>query len=148
MYYAGLPKVYVDPPSQSVEAACTVQFTATVSGVGKENFCYQWKHNGTDIKEETDNVIILENVTETSSGVYQCVVNNLFKDEHSANGNLVVTGENVLQWTSTKLLLCICITYFTHAIYINSSKTDIAGTHIFMNYIYSYRMEFNIFRFL
>jgi len=68
MYHAGLLKAYVDPPSQSVKAACTVLFAATVSSVGKENFCYQWKHNGSDIKEETDNVIILENATETSSG--------------------------------------------------------------------------------
>ena len=91
--YSGLPEVSVDPPSLSVEAACTVQFTATVSGIGKENFCYQWKHNGTDIKEETDSVIIIENVTETSSGIYQCVVKNLYEDENTATGNLVITGE-------------------------------------------------------
>ena len=92
MYHARLPKVYVDSPSQIAEAACIVQFSATVSGAGKENFCYQWKHNGTDIKEETDDVLILENVTKTSSGIYQCVVKNM-NTLQMATYTVVVTGK-------------------------------------------------------
>ena len=66
----------VDPPSQSVEVTQTVKFTATVSGVGKENFAYQWKHSGEGVNGETSNSLTIVSVTEDHSGTYECVVIN------------------------------------------------------------------------
>jgi len=79
----GLPVVTVDPPSQSVEiteAVFCAKFTAKVSGVGKENFSYQWRHNKEDIDGETNSTLTIDNVTEDHIGTYECVVRNEFGD--------------------------------------------------------------------
>jgi len=77
---AGLPEVIVDPPSQSVVITKPVQFTTTVSGVGKESFSYQWKHNGKDIYGKTSTILNIDSVTENHGGSYECVVKNEYGD--------------------------------------------------------------------
>jgi len=72
--------VTVDPPSQSVEVTDTVKFTATTSGVGKENYSYQWRHNGEDIAGETSITLTIDSVTDHHSGTYECVVKNVYGD--------------------------------------------------------------------
>jgi len=57
-----------------------VKFTTTVSGVGKENFSYQWRHNGEDIKRETSNTLTVDSVTKDDGGTYECVVKNEYGD--------------------------------------------------------------------
>ena len=69
----------VNPPSQSVEATHSVTFTATVDGVGEENY-YQWRHNGGFINGETSKTLTIESVTEDDVGKYDCLVNNEFED--------------------------------------------------------------------
>ena len=78
--YTDLPVVIVDPTSQSVQVMQTVKFTTAVSGVGKENFIYQWRHNGDNIKGETSNTLILKSVAECQCGDYVCVVTNDYGD--------------------------------------------------------------------
>ena len=80
--HAGLPKIVVYPPSQSVEVTQLVKFTTTVSGVGMANFSYQWRHNGEDIIGETSNMLTIDSVKNDHSGYYECVVKNEFGDEH------------------------------------------------------------------
>jgi len=75
----------VDPPSQSVEVTQSVTFTTTVSGVGKENFSYQWRHNGEDIIGETSNTLTIDNVTKDDGGTYECVVKNEYEDCVTSN---------------------------------------------------------------
>ena len=86
--YTGLPKVTVDPPSQSVEVTHSVKFTNTVSGVGKDNFSYQWRHNGEDIKGKTKDTFNIDDVVENSSGIYECVVTNEYGDTNVSSGEL------------------------------------------------------------
>ena len=83
--YTGLPEVTVVPPSQSVEVTHSVKFTATVHGVGKENFTYQWRHNGVNIERETHNTLTIVNVTENHSGNYDCVVMSKLGDCVTSN---------------------------------------------------------------
>jgi len=66
----------VDPPSQSVEVTDTVKFTSKVSGIGKENFSYQWRHNKEDIDGETSSTLTIDSVTNDHGGTYECVVRN------------------------------------------------------------------------
>ena len=82
IWYAGLPKVIVDPASQSVEVTQPVKFTTTVSGVGKESFIYQWRHNGENINGETSNILTIDSMTKDDGGNYDCVVRN----EHGDSG--------------------------------------------------------------
>ncbi|XP_065898770.1 basement membrane-specific heparan sulfate proteoglycan core protein-like isoform X3 [Dysidea avara] len=91
----GLPVVTVDPPSQSVEVTQTVKFTATVSGVGKENFTYQWRHSGEDINGETSDTLTIFSVTEDHSGTYECVAKNEYGDYGEFNAKLIVTNRAV-----------------------------------------------------
>ena len=91
---AGLPEVTVTPFSQSVEVTHTAMFTATVSGVGVENFVYQWRHNGTIIIGETGDTLMITNVMESDSGDYECIVSNQYGDSNQSDvAVLVVTSE-------------------------------------------------------
>ena len=82
------------PSSQSVEVTHTVMFTATVSGVGVENFMYQWRHNGTNITGETRDTLMITNVMESNSGDYECIATNEYGDSDTSDVVvLMVTSE-------------------------------------------------------
>jgi len=72
-------------PGQSVEVSQPVKFTTAVSGVGKENFSYQWRHNGKDIDGETSNTLTIDSVTKDDGGTYECVVMNEYGDSITSN---------------------------------------------------------------
>ena len=90
----GLPVVTVMPSSQSVEVTLTATFTTMVTGVGSNNFTYQWRHNGTIISGETEDTLIITNVMENDSGEYECIVTNQFGDTNTSRvAKLMVTSE-------------------------------------------------------
>ena len=86
---AGLPEVIVDTPRQSVEVTQPIHFTTTVSGVGKENFSYQWRHNGQDINGEISATLTIDSVTKDHGGSYECVVQNEFGDCVTSNASML-----------------------------------------------------------
>ena len=75
----------MNPAIQSVEVTQPAKFTTTVSGVGKENFTYQWRHNGEDINGETSNTLTIDSVTKDDGGTYECVVKNGYGDCVTSN---------------------------------------------------------------
>ena len=79
--------------SQSVEVTHTAMFTTTVSGVGMENFMYQWRHNGTNVSGETGDTLMITNVMESDSGNYECIVTNEYGDSGTSDVVLMVTSE-------------------------------------------------------
>ena len=82
------------PSSQSVEVTHTAMFTTTVSGVGMENFMYQWRHNGTNITGETGDTLMITNVMESNSRDYECIVTNEYGDSDTSDVVvLMVTSE-------------------------------------------------------
>jgi len=82
----------VTPSSQSVEVTHTAMFTSTVSGIGVENFTYQWRHNGTIISGETGDTLMITNVMESDSGEYECNVTNEYGDKSGSLALLIITG--------------------------------------------------------
>ena len=66
-----------------VKVSESITLTASASGMGMENFTYQWSHNGTNITEE--NILMITNVTESDSGSYQCIVTNDYEDMAASN---------------------------------------------------------------
>ena len=80
------------PSSQSVEVTLNATFTTMITGVGSNNFTYQWRHNGTIISEQTDDILIITNVTTHDTGVYNCTVMNQYGDSNSSSVSLIVTG--------------------------------------------------------
>ena len=90
----GLPKVTVTPTSLSVEVSQTVKLTATVSGVGKESFTYQWNQNAVDIQGESarGSTLSIKCVTKSHGGSYECIVSNEYGDSDRSTAKLTVTG--------------------------------------------------------
>ena len=87
------------PSSQSVEVTNTATFTAMVTGMGSDNFTYQWRHNGTIISGVTEDALMITNVMERDSGDYDCIVTNQFGDTDTSK---VV----VLMVTSKLAMVC------------------------------------------
>ena len=73
------------PSSQSVEVTHNATFTTMVTGVGSNNFTYQWRHNGTIISGETGDTLVITNVTESNIGEYECIVDNHLGDTNRSN---------------------------------------------------------------
>ena len=73
------------PSSQSVEVTHNATFTTMVTGVGSNNFTYQWRHNGTIISGETGDTLVITNVMESNVGEYECVVDNQLGDSDASN---------------------------------------------------------------
>ena len=95
----GLPVVTVMSSSQSVEVTHNATFTTMVTGVGSNNFTYQWRHNGTIISGETGNTLVITNVMESNSGEYECIVDNQIGDTNTSNVVvLTVTSELAIMW--------------------------------------------------
>jgi len=89
----GLPKVNVLPSSQSVDTMKSAKFTTTVSGIGVENFTYQWQHKGEEMNGETGDTLNLSNITMKEGGSYKCIVKNQFEDSDASSAELVVTSK-------------------------------------------------------
>jgi len=64
----GLPEVILTPSSQSVEVTHTA-FTTVVSGVGAENFTYQWRHNQTVIPDEHNDTLTITDLMSSDTGM-------------------------------------------------------------------------------
>ena len=102
----------VTPSSQSVEVTQTFMFNTTVSGVGVENFMYQWTHNGTIISGETRDTLMITKVMESDSGDYECIVTNQFGDSDTSDVVvLIITSECFIQHCII-LLNCVGIPPF------------------------------------
>ena len=90
----GLPTVILTPSSQTVEVTFTAKFNTIVSGVGSEDFTYQWFHNGTIISDENGRSLVITNVTESKSGKYECIVSNYYNNTAiSEAATLTVTSK-------------------------------------------------------
>ena len=80
------------PSSLSVEVTHNTTLTTTVSGVGVENFMYQWRHNGTIIVDEINDTLIITDVMTNDTGEYECIVTNEYGDSDVSSAPLTVTG--------------------------------------------------------
>ena len=75
----------VMPSSPSVELTHNITFTTMVTGVGSNDFTYQWRHNGTIISGETGDTLMITNVMVNNSGNYDCIVTNQLGDTDTSN---------------------------------------------------------------
>ena len=70
--------------NQSIEVTHNVSFITMVTGVGSDDFTYQWRHNGTIISGETEDTLMITNAMESDSGDYECIVINQFGDNDTS----------------------------------------------------------------
>jgi len=92
MVNLGLPKLTVAPAALNVASTMPAKFSTTVAGVGKENFSYQWKHNRSDLTEETHATLNITSVTESHSGKYDCIVKNEYGDSDVSSAELIMSS--------------------------------------------------------
>ena len=96
--------------SQRVEVTHNATFTTMVTGVGSNSFTYQWRHNGTIISGETNNTLIITNLSPYNTGEYSCTVRNQYGDSNSSSISLIVTGM-YMQWQTLywlhNIILCL-----------------------------------------
>ena len=86
--------VQVIPPDQTVEVTYNASFFATnVTGIGAEEFTYQWRHNDIVMNGEESEMLFIPYVEESDGGYYECIVRNVFGDTGVSNAaELIVTG--------------------------------------------------------
>ena len=124
------------PSSQSVEVTHNATFTTMVTGVGSNNFTYQWRHNGTIISGETGDTLVITNVMESNSGEYECIVTNEFGDINTSTiVALMVTSKyfrNYIMLKNISILLGILPQFIEHpldmAITLTNDNTNAALT--------------------
>ena len=73
--------ISVTPTNSTVGEGATAIFTATASGINKENFVYQWKKrdNGNlpnKVSEVNEAVLMIPNSLKSDEGQYYCNVTN------------------------------------------------------------------------
>ena len=95
-YIAGLLEVTVVSSSRYVEVTSSVTFTAIASGVGMENFTYQWRHNRYTITNETGATLTIVNVMESNNGFYVCMVTNLYGNTVSSNPVILIVSSKFI----------------------------------------------------
>ena len=131
------------PASQIVLSGSNVVFSI---GVASTQPCiFQWRHNGGDLPNQTNDTLILPNVALDAQGVYACLVSNRSGAYVSHNASLTVTttftlwitkqGVNVqLSWpvaySNYTLLGSVSLT--GGAWITNSSSRTISGSNIFV----------------
>ena len=94
--------------NQSIEVTRNVSFITMVTGVGYNDFTYQWRHNGAIISGETEDTLMITNVMETDGGDYECIVSNQFGD--------VDTSDNVVLVVTSKIVRYIILIIFYYII--------------------------------
>ena len=83
------------PSSQRVEVTHNATFVTMVSGMGSNNFTYQWRRNGTFVSEATGDILTITNLLPHDTGVYSCTVMNQYGDSNSSSASLIVTSMHI-----------------------------------------------------
>ena len=87
----------------------TAQFTATASGINRNNFRYQWgKRSSNNLPDKVSGVngtmLMIPNVTKPDQGQYYCTVTNEWnRSVESNDGTLIVSGMLIVM---TNIQLC------------------------------------------
>ena len=95
-YIAGLLEVTVVSSSRYVEVTSNVTFTAIASGVGMEDFTYQWRHNAYPITNKTGATLTIVNAMEGNNGFYVCVVTNIYGNTVSSNPVILIVSSKFI----------------------------------------------------
>ena len=98
--------VTVKSSSHNIEVTRAVVFTATATGVGLEDFTYQWIHNRSFIAEQNETNLTITNVMESDGGNYSCLVTDIYSNTMLSNTvTLIVSSKfNSLYVRNSQLL--------------------------------------------
>ena len=72
------PEVIVTPVEVQVEKGERVEYVCSATGLGINNFIYQWFLNDLPIADQAMPNLVINDVTEDDTGDYVCFVENLY----------------------------------------------------------------------
>ena len=87
-----------------VEYGDILTLHCTTSG-GHDNM-FQWYKDDIILEENTDNILIITNVTANDGGLYECVVNNT---AGNSSANITIYGMSYLKYQSFYHVWCMTI---------------------------------------
>ena len=77
---------------------------ANASGIGVENFTYEWIHDGKIIIRTTNHIFNVMSVKEHDGGNYKCIVKNAYGD--------IARSNSISLKVISKLMVIYMYTYF------------------------------------
>jgi hypothetical protein len=83
------PEISSQPVGTNVFTKDTVSFEVAVTGIGP--FSYQWFHDSSPLLNETNAILVLDDVQISDAGAYKVVVTNVAGPTNSQDAILVVT---------------------------------------------------------
>ena len=95
------PTITTDPQSASVYQGGTVRFKVTATG--GTQLTYQWQHDGGDLLDATNALLVVSNVTPSEAGGYQVWVGNALGLTPSAQATLTVIVPDPGSYAATVL---------------------------------------------
>jgi len=94
------PYILAQPQGQTLDAGSNATFSVTAGGTIALG--YQWRLNGGNIPDATNNIFTLSNLTTNDAGNYSVVITNIAGTVTSANALLTVVP--ALQFASTAIM--------------------------------------------
>ncbi len=98
----GSPFVARKSGNQTIYAGTNISLSVSI--IGNQPISYFWQCNGTNIDAATNAIFTLTNLPTTSSGIYQCIISNVFGAITSAPINLNVL-QTIPRFSSSSLRL-------------------------------------------
>ncbi|MGC8829316.1 MAG: immunoglobulin domain-containing protein [Verrucomicrobiia bacterium] len=90
------PQIISNPTNTIAVAGSTVQFSVAASGTPP--LMYQWRLNDFDIPNQTNPVLVIQNVSDSSAGLYSVMVVNKYGFDLSQNASLtVITPPRIIE---------------------------------------------------
>ncbi|MGB9604039.1 MAG: immunoglobulin domain-containing protein, partial [Limisphaerales bacterium] len=90
------PQIISNPTNTIAVAGSTVQFSVAASGTPP--LMYQWRLNDFDIPNQTNPVLVIQNVSDSSAGLYNVMVVNKYGFDLSQNASLtVITPPRIIE---------------------------------------------------
>src|SRR5262249_12302897 len=88
------PVITTQPPAQKIVMS-GYTFSLTVQASGATPLNYQWKFNGTNLVNATNNVLTLTNVQPAQNGIYAVTISNVVGWAVSSNTSVAVINSNI-----------------------------------------------------
>ena len=82
-----------------VEQGERVEIHCSATGVGTDNFVYQWFLNDLPIVGQDTSTLVIDVVSEDNTGEYQCFVRNQYNGSGQSEVVQLVLGNNCLLYT-------------------------------------------------
>ena len=107
MYSIVLPPVVNIAPEKQLEVkeGERVEFNCSATGVGANNFIYQWTLNGLTVAGQNKPTLVIDTVSKDNTGEYKCFVKNLHKGIGKSKGvKLIILGKFMFRLIDNNLL--------------------------------------------